>query len=65
LATSRPASDGATADEKPRCESYCLGQNADAVVQGLAVRATEGASRCSLHRVVDMAMQVCDCPRAA
>jgi TetR/AcrR family transcriptional regulator, copper-responsive repressor len=47
--------------EKLPCDDVrCLAEYLDSVVQGLAVRAMEGASRRSLHRVVDLAMRVWD-----
>lgn len=40
------------------CEEVCeLAEYIDAVVQGMAVRAMEGASRATLHRIVDMTMR--------
>jgi TetR/AcrR family transcriptional regulator, copper-responsive repressor len=49
---------GAAEGEALPCEQVCeLAEYLDAVVQGMAVRAMEGASRASLHRIVDMAMR--------
>lgn len=44
----------------PRTEVRALAEYVDTVVQGMAVRAIEGAPRQSLHRVVDLAMRTWD-----
>jgi TetR/AcrR family transcriptional regulator, copper-responsive repressor len=52
---------GAAEGERLPCDDLrCLSEYIDSVVQGLAVRAMEGASRRSLHHVVDLAMRVWD-----
>jgi AcrR family transcriptional regulator len=55
----RGADDGETL---PCAEVRALAEYVDTVVQGMAVRAIEGAPRRSLHRIVDMAMWVWDVP---
>ena len=44
----------------PCTEVRSLAEYIDSVVQGMAVRAMEGAPRPSLHRIVDVAMRVWD-----
>jgi len=44
----------------PCAEVRHLAEYIDAVVQGMAVRAIEGALRASLHRIVDLAMRTWD-----
>jgi predicted trehalose synthase len=52
---------GATEGEALPCaEVRALAEYVDTIVQGMAVRAIEGASRQSLHRIVDLAMLTWD-----
>ena len=54
----RGAADG---EELPCLEdSGPLAEFFDAVVEGMAVRSIEGASRPSLHRIVDLTMRIWD-----
>ena len=49
---------GVADGESLPCDEVCaLAEYVDTVVQGMAVRAMEGASRSSLHRIVDMTMR--------
>ncbi len=41
-------------------DAWALAEYLDAVTEGMAVRAMEGASRKSLHRIVDIAMRMWD-----
>jgi AcrR family transcriptional regulator len=47
-------------ESMPCTDVRALAEYVDAVVQGIAVRAMEGASRTSLHRTVDLAMLTWD-----
>jgi|SoiMethySBSTD1v2_1073268.scaffolds.fasta_scaffold14293_2 TetR/AcrR family transcriptional regulator, copper-responsive repressor len=52
---------GAAAGEALPClEVRALAEFFDAVVEGMAVRSMEGASRRSLHRIVDLTMRIWD-----
>ena len=51
------AADG---EELPCLEVRALAEFFDAVVEGMAVRSIEGASRASLHRIVDLTMRIWD-----
>ena len=53
----RGAADG---EDLPCLELRALAEYVDAVVEGMAVRSMEGASRESLHRIVDIAMRIWD-----
>ena len=53
----RGAADG---EALPCLEVRALAEFFDAVVEGMAVRSIEGASRQSLHRIVDLTMRVWD-----
>jgi TetR/AcrR family transcriptional regulator, copper-responsive repressor len=50
----------AEGDRLPCTETRVLAEYIDTIVQGMAVRAIEGASRRSLHRIVDLAMLTWD-----
>ena len=60
--TSRCGSNAArpTARTLPCLEVRALAEYFDAVVEGMAVRSMEGASRESLHRIVDITMRIWD-----
>lgn len=47
-------------EDLPCLELRALAEYVDAVVEGMAVRSMEGASRDALHRIVDIAMRVWD-----
>jgi TetR/AcrR family transcriptional regulator, copper-responsive repressor len=53
----RGAADG---EELPCLEVRALAEFFDAIVEGMAVRSIEGASRASLHRIVDLTMRIWD-----
>ena len=53
----RGAADG---EALPCHEPRALAEYFDAVVEGMAVRSMEGASRASLHRIVDLTMRIWD-----
>jgi AcrR family transcriptional regulator len=53
----RGAADG---EALPCHEPRALAEYFDVVVEGMAVRSMEGASRASLHRVVDLTMRIWD-----
>lgn len=53
----RGAADG---DPLPCLDLRALAEFVDAVVEGMAVRSMEGASRSSLHRIVDITMRIWD-----
>jgi hypothetical protein len=53
----RGAADG---EALPCTEVRTLAEYVDSIVQGMAIRAIEGASRQSLQRIVDIAMRVWD-----
>lgn len=50
----------ADGEELPCLEVRALAEFFDAVVEGMAVRSIEGASRASLHRIVDLTMRIWD-----
>jgi TetR/AcrR family transcriptional regulator, copper-responsive repressor len=50
----------ADGEELPCLECRALAEYLDAVVEGMAVRSIEGASRASLHRIVDLTMRIWD-----
>jgi AcrR family transcriptional regulator len=50
----------ADGEHLPCLELRALAEYLDAVVEGMAVRSMEGASRESLHRIVDIAMRIWD-----
>lgn len=57
---------GVDDDERlPGADPDVLAQHYDALVQGLAVRALEGASRSALHQMVDFAMAAWDASATA
>lgn len=58
----RGAADG---EVLPCDEPRALAEFFDAVVEGMAVRSMEGASRASLHRIVDLAMRIWDTGESA
>jgi TetR/AcrR family transcriptional regulator, copper-responsive repressor len=53
----RGAADG---EPLPCLDARALAEFFDAVVEGMAVRSMEGASRASLHRIVDITMRIWD-----
>jgi TetR/AcrR family transcriptional regulator, copper-responsive repressor len=53
----RGAADG---EELPCLEVRALAEFFDAIVEGMAVRSIEGASRASLQRIVDLTMRIWD-----